>query len=140
MNGYHRTTCWKCNADYYLPPELYRAAKASDKISFFCPYGHEAHFRDGPTEADKLRQERDRLNQRLAEKDDEIIRQRGLRESAERSISAHRGQLTKLKNRAKAGLCPCCNRHFTNLERHMATKHADMDPAEPLKVIEGGKP
>ena len=27
---------------------------------------------------------------------------------------------------AKAGTCPCCNRTFTNLARHMASKHKDV--------------
>ena len=40
-----------------------------------------------------------------------------------RSRDAYKGQVTRLKNRASAGVCPCCNRHFTALERHMATKH-----------------
>jgi hypothetical protein len=28
-----------------------------------------------------------------------------------------------MKKRAVAGVCPCCNRHFRELERHMASKH-----------------
>lgn len=51
-------------------------------------------------------------------------------EYLERSRNAYRGQVTRLKNRAAAGMCPCCNRHFTNLERHMATKHPDFTEAE----------
>ena len=29
----------------------------------------------------------------------------------------------RLKKRASAGLCPCCNRSVGALERHMRTKH-----------------
>lgn len=115
--------CWKCKTDMWIPDELYRAAKASSAIAIHCGYGHAGYFRDGPTDADILRQERDRLKQSLAEKDDEIERQRNMRERAERQTSAARGQVTKIKNRVGHGVCPCCNRTFENLARHMDQKH-----------------
>ena len=64
---------------------------------------------------------------------------REAREGAERRASAARGQVTKLKNRAAAGVCPCCNRQFQNLKNHMATKHPEFNAPENLKVIEGGR-
>jgi hypothetical protein len=45
------------------------------------------------------------------------------RDHAEARRRAAKGQVTKMKNRAAAGLCPCCRRHFENHERHMASKH-----------------
>lgn len=131
--------CWKCKTEYFLPRELYVAAKANAKISFNCPYGHSAHFPEGETEAEKMRRERDMLKQRLARKDDDVLFERRLREQAERSTSAYKGQVTKLKNRSKAGVCPCCNRTFKQLAAHMANKHPNFDPAEPLTIIDGGK-
>lgn len=121
---YVEITCWKCKTRYCLPRVLYTAAKASDDISFHCPYGHSAHYPSGPTDEDKLRQERDRLRQQLAQKDDEISRQRDMREGVERRLSAAKGQVTKIKNRVGHGICPCCSRSFENLARHMASKHA----------------
>jgi hypothetical protein len=50
---------------------------------------------------------------------------RDLLQAEERSHVSTKGQLTKARNRAKAGLCPCCNRHFTNVERHVKSKHPD---------------
>jgi len=115
--------CWKCRCQIWLPDELYHAAKSSSNIEIFCGYGHSGVFRDGPTEADKLRQERDRLVQRLAEKDDRITALREDVAAAERRGAAARGQVTKLRNRVGHGVCPCCNRTFGNLARHMNTKH-----------------
>ena len=80
-------------------------------------------YQKGESEEDKLRHERDRLQQQLAQKDDAIAYQRQMRETAERQAAAKRGQVTKLKKRAAAGVCPCCNRTFVELQRHMATKH-----------------
>lgn len=130
------TTCWKCKTSYWLPIGLYDSAQASDKISFFCPYGHSAHFKDGPTDADKARRRAERAEQDNARLRDECDAANRRTDAAERSVAAQKGQVTKLKNRAKAGVCPCCNRTFQNLKRHMATKHPD---TKPLKVIKGGK-
>lgn len=134
--------CCRCDTSFCLPEPLYDAAKKSADIWFYCPYGHKQHYPEGPSVADKLRQERDLLKQRIAQKDDEIISQRRCRESAERSASAYKGQATRLRKRAKAGVCPCCTRHFDNLQRHIASKHPDFDDAPDapdLKVMQGGK-
>lgn len=111
--------CFRCKCEIYLPDALYESALRSrgpSGIQFYCPYGHDQHFIEGESEATKLRRERDRLMQRLAEKDDSI-----------RTLEARRraalGQVTKIKNRVGHGICPCCNRSFENLHRHMATKH-----------------
>jgi hypothetical protein len=125
----HRIICChsNCKAQFVLPNALFVSAKACEKIMFYCPYGHVQHFSSPADVAreEQLRRERDLLKQRIAEKDDEIIAERNGRLQAERNTAAQRGQVTRLKNRAKAGMCPCCNRHFINLERHMASKHAD---------------
>lgn len=125
-----RVKCGQCDTEFGMPEPLYIAAKNSEQIFWHCPYGHQRRFASGETKEDKLRRERDRLQQQLAQMDDMI-------KDAENRARAAKGQVTRLKNRAKAGVCPCCNRHFTNLERHMATKHGDMDPEEPLTAING---
>lgn len=144
-----RIICYRCKTDFGLSETHYRAAKASEKVEFFCSYGHGQVFREGPTEADLLRRERDRLKQKIAEKEDEARmawktaeRAGEERQAAERRASAARGQVTRLKNRAAAGLCPCCNRSFVNLQRHMAMQHKDFraeDSADPhpLKQEQG---
>jgi hypothetical protein len=108
----------------WIPDELNTAALAArNEIPFFCAYGHKQYYIEGESEETKLRRERDRLAQRVAEKDDEIKRQRDLREGTERQLSATRGVVTRIKNRVGHGVCPCCNRTFGDLSRHMMTKH-----------------
>jgi hypothetical protein len=122
--------CHQCGVEYHITDTLEQVLRQSSQI-FYCPFGHKAWY--PPKEAvDRaecekaaLRQERDRLAQRIAQKDDEIAWQKSQREQAERRVSAAKGQVTKLKNRAAAGVCPCCNRSFENLHRHMTTKHPD---------------
>jgi hypothetical protein len=119
-------SCVTCKCEVWIPDALYEAASASRGpfgIQFFCGYGHRQHYVVGETEAEKFRRQRDQLAQRLAERDDEIARQRGLREETERRLTATRGVVTRIKNRVGHGVCPCCTRSFQNLARHMAAKH-----------------
>ncbi len=115
--------CPNCGCEVWIPDELYEAAKRSPEISFKCAYGHSIHYPAGERAEQKLRRERDRLAQRIAERDDEIRRQREMREATERQLSATRGVVTRIKNRVGHGVCPCCNRTFGDLYRHMSTKH-----------------
>jgi len=64
-----------------------------------------------------------RVKRKLEYQEAESARQREMRERTERSLSATRGVLTRTKNRIGKGVCPCCNRSFTDLHRHMQTKH-----------------
>lgn len=123
--------CYNCKCEMMIPDSLYDAAKhAKGVITFYCGYGHAQVFAKGESEETKLRRERDRLTQRIAEKDDEIQRQRAMRLSTERRLSAAKGQMTKVKKRVGNGVCPCCNRTFTDLQRHMAGKHPEFKVEE----------
>lgn len=124
MSFYQTVVCCQCNERFGMTYELFRTAMArGEQFVWYCPHGHSQVFAKGESDAEKLRRERDRLLQRVAERDDEVRRQKELRASAERRVSAARGQITRLKNRAAAGVCPCCNRSFTNLLRHMHSQH-----------------
>lgn len=114
--------CGECGIEFKVPDHFKRERLETGK-GWYCPNGHSRVFKE--TESDKYRREAERLKQQLAMKDDAIRYQKEAREAAERRASAARGQVTRLKNRAAAGVCPCCNRHFTNLERHMQGKHPD---------------
>lgn len=129
------TCCHKDCGISFAVPSWWCRGKKQTRSTFFCPNGHSQHF-SGETEEEKLRRERNLLAQRIAQKDDEIASQRRMREEAERSASAFRGQVTRLRNRAKAGLCPCCNRHFTNLERHIKGQHPEFQGEEKLRAAE----
>lgn len=124
--------CWKCDIVYGMP-ETFQASRQRDGEGFFCPSGHEAAYKE--TEADKLRRERDKLTQRLAQKDDEIARQRNMRATAERQAAAARGQITKIKKRSSAGTCPCCSRTFSNMAEHMKHQHPEFVAEGGAKVV-----
>lgn len=123
--------CINCGVVYTVPESVWNKQR-QDGGYHHCSNGHSQGWSKQASESEKTRLERDRLKQQLAQKDDEIATQRVAREAAQRQAAAARGQVTRLRNRANAGLCPCCNRHFTNLERHMASKHAIEQPVVAL--------
>jgi hypothetical protein len=124
--------CW-CGTPFACPEELANSA-INDGHTIYCPHGHSVTWKE--TEKDKLRRDLNRATQRLAEKDDEIAHQRQRAEQTERRLSATRGQVTKIKNRVGRGVCPCCNRSFSDLQRHMASKHSDYATSEIIEAAE----
>jgi ssDNA-binding Zn-finger/Zn-ribbon topoisomerase 1 len=107
--------CPACGVTFAMP-ELLRQNRIDKGGNFWCPNGHSLDY--GESTVAKLRKQ-------LESAKIGAIHEADQRRAAERSAAAARGQVTKLKNRAAAGICPCCKRHFVNLERHMGTKHPD---------------
>jgi hypothetical protein len=111
--------CGNCGVIHAIPTAMY--ASCRDEGGFWhCPNGHQRGWRDGAnkTEMANLRRERDRLLQRVAQKDDEV-------KDREREVAAQKGLVTKLKKRAAAGSCPCCQRSFSNMATHIRKQHPE---------------
>jgi len=109
--------CFSCGVMFAFPDHLREKLMANHSLSFYCPNGHQQHY-TGKTEADKQRERAERVERRLANRDEDL-------RSAIASNRAMRGQVTKLKKRVANGVCPCCNRSFANLERHMSGQHPE---------------
>lgn len=113
-----------CGHVIYMTAD-FKKQRQRDHNTFFCTTcGSRRHW-PGESDIEKLRRERDAALQR-----EETIRQQRLelerhQITLRRQLSAAHGQTTKIKNRVSKGVCPCCNRTFENLQRHMASKHAD---------------
>jgi hypothetical protein len=116
--------CW-CGMTHAVPTELrdYQLRCFQDGRtvpSIFCPVGH-GHAPAGTPEVEKVRQELQRAQSRTASLVARLDQEKA-------SHAATKGQLTKTRNRAAKGVCPCCNRSFVNVARHVATKHPDFQP------------
>jgi len=116
-------TCAECGI-LFSAPSPYIAARRKDGDAFHCPNGHYLTFGEGETE--KLRRERDRLKQKQAELHD---RHREDLDAERRRTAAAKGQVTKMKRRSAAGVCPCCNRTFKQLAAHMKNQHPSFSEA-----------
>jgi hypothetical protein len=119
--------CWSCDVMYAVTKEFDRRRR-EDKQRFYCPNGHGAAYKE--SEADRLRRERDILQQQIARAEDE--RSAAWRAEAE-AITARKKverELKRTMTRAGAGVCPCCNRTFQQLARHMQSRHPEIVPIE----------
>lgn len=113
--------CINCGV-WFGVPEFFDTRRQQDGKNFYCPSGHSQCYRE--SDADRLRKQ---LNREIASHD----QTRAHRDDAERRVTAQKGVNTKLKKRVGNGVCPCCNRSFTNLRRHMKCKHPDFAEASP---------
>jgi hypothetical protein len=108
-------TCCSCGIVFAFPDYMMDRCKNIGG-DFYCPNGHQQHYTK--TEVARLR-----------EKLDEQIRHSTL--LSERAIAAEKrkkktqAEINRLKKRASAGVCPCCNRTFQQLARHMKSKHPE---------------
>jgi hypothetical protein len=109
------TTCATCGVIFALPDHMLRTRR-HEHGEVFCPSGHRGVF--GTSELDRLKSELQMARERLEA-------EQKTTEAMRKSAIAMRAQQTKLKNRIANGVCPCCNRSFINLGRHMGTKHPD---------------
>lgn len=111
-------TCITCGVTFGVPEDLI-SEKRKDHTNFHCPNGHAMLF---PSESDveKLRKQ---LNSEKLAKQHEM----NLRLEAER----REGMLRK---RVAHGVCPCCKRSFTNLARHMKSKHPEQASKKPTSL------
>lgn len=105
--------CGRCDVTFAMPDYLQRECKDKGR-TFYCPNGHPRVYRT--SENDLLRKQLEVARTHATHLADQC-------DAAERSARAYKGQATKLKKRAAAGVCPCCQRSFVELQRHMANKH-----------------
>ena len=122
--------CADCKERFALDDATEAALRRSQQ-GFVCPWGHSNYFPKGQSETDKLRAQLQAQEQAAAKARADAERERkwrceaeDARQHTERRLAAQRGVTTRLKNRVAKGVCPCCNRTFINLQRHMSTKHA----------------
>ena len=110
--------CCTCGIVFAVPTS-WESKKRENHSNFYCPNGHSLVF-NGLSLLEKQVKEKEseieRLRSRLDWKEKSLL-------SANRSNIALRGIRTKLKKRIGNGVCPCCNRSFVKLQRHMKTKH-----------------
>lgn len=117
-------TC--CNCGVLFAMEYWRTKRLQENHqTFYCPNGHGQSY-TGPTEADRLKGQLEAARS-LAVREADRRREAEARTEAERrSSAAYKGHVTRIRNRIANGVCPAgCNRHFDNVERHIASKHPD---------------
>lgn len=114
--------CGACGVVFGLG-SAFKNARLEDHQKFYCPNGCHVNW-SGKTEAQRLEEQLDAARA-LAK------RETNRRTAAERSAIAYKGHATRIRNRIANGVCPAgCNRHFENIQRHIATKHPEFTMPE----------
>lgn len=119
-----------CGIGFAMTDDYY-AARERDGGQWYCPNGHRQHFTTTiehklRAELDQMKSDRDWQKRRreFAERDAEFAR---------RQASARKGQLTKIRKRIAAGVCPvpgCKRSGFNNVAKHIASMHPDFHDHE----------
>jgi hypothetical protein len=108
-------TCFKCGIIFGMPNDVMRNHRQKG-TDFWCPNGHQQHYTESEVQ---------RLQKQLDAQKRDTEWQRGRANTAEKSLIAQKGITTKLRKRIANGVCPCCQRSFTNVAQHMKRKHPD---------------
>lgn len=106
--------CW-CGMPHAVPAslrdfQLRQHHDGKQVTSIFCPLGH-GH---APASEPKVK----RLERELANTQENLRIERA-------AHSATKGAALKARRRAARGVCPCCNRSFVNVARHIANQHPE---------------
>jgi hypothetical protein len=115
-------TCAECGIMFAAPSHWFKS-KQSSGAAFYCPNGHRLSFAKG-TETilrEQLQSEQERYRQLELQLT-----------NAKDQLQATRQELQKHKKRTANGVCPCCNRSFMQLQRHMKTKHPEYGNDTPM--------
>lgn len=122
--------CWVCGVHFGITETFWRR-RQNDGGTFFCPKGCRISYGEGQVT---------KLKRQLEEAETRRKWERDQREATERSLTATRGVVTKLKKRASAGVCPCCNRQFQNVKLHVSRKHPEFVKEQGTKIEKYVKP
>lgn len=125
--------CASCGI-YFGFPESFEAVKRRTGATFYCPNGHPQVYPDKAMLETQLAELKKQVTRQIAERD-QIQAQRDYYEQEAtrkgRELKTVRTAKTRMENRVKHGVCPCCNRSFVQLARHMASKHPDFGKETP---------
>lgn len=125
------TSCGVCHVVFAMPASLERKARAHpaddpDTVYFHCPHGHQLRY-NGESKEQKLERQlgwaRDDAARANARADQSAASARGQKAAATRA----RNERDRILRRIKNGVCPCCNRSFQNVRRHMASQHPEFE-------------
>ena len=123
---FEAVTCPHCSGVFGVEKSQL-ASRRADGRHFYCPSGHSMSYTE-TTEQKLKRQHRAELASLVSKLDQREAYARDKAQEAtrfKRKLAAQKGANTRLKNRISSGVCPCCDRTFSNLQAHMQAQHPD---------------
>lgn len=110
--------CAGCHMDFGITPAFVRRRRADHK-TFWCPAGCSNHY-PGESALERAQRERDAARAKATAVEDQLQAARDDAEQVRRTLVRERARFA-------AGVCPCCDRSFVEVRRHIETKHPDYD-------------
>jgi hypothetical protein len=117
-------TCGACGLKQYMSDQQENMLRSTGR-TFYCLNGHPRAYTKNESREDVLRRQLQRAEQNAAYLEERRIAAEERAHAAEKRAQGHKGYAAKLAKRAKAGVCPCCSRTFSNMAEHMKTQHPD---------------
>ena len=98
--------CCNCGILFALPDYLMKRLKKNGGF-FYCPNGHQQYYTHNKEMKEKLQDQ--------------------IKETTKLAGQLHKVKLEikRMKKRSSVGVCPCCNRTFKQLAKHMKNKHPE---------------
>lgn len=121
--------CIQCGMVFAVPATFQRQ-RQGDHTTYYCPAGHGQFYKSGMSDLEQAQTQIERYKKLYLDERRYAAAVVEERNEAQRSLKATKGQLTKAKKRIANGVCPCCNRHFVNLERHMHGQHPGFETTD----------
>lgn len=122
-------SCCSCHAVFGLEQQAHRTYKENHHF-FYCPYCKADLFFRGKSKTEELRDELNSAHTCLVRERASHDQTRADRDTERRRSASYKGHLSRTKKRIGKGVCPCCNRYFANVHKHMANKHPTYDHAK----------
>jgi hypothetical protein len=113
--------CINCGVQIIMPRWFYEKRR-EDKANFTCINGHSQHF-TGKSDTEKLREELEREKRYHGWTKEREASLRSSNDHLTHQLNGTKGALTKVRKRIAKGVCPACNRSFSDLASHMTCKH-----------------
>ncbi len=111
--------CCNCGITFAMPEDYKdRLRRETTKATFYCPTGHPQHY-VGESDAQKLREAADEAAKLRAENGQLAAANRTLT----KGVLDRAKKLNSARQRAKAGMCLHCRRHFANVKAHVSKQH-----------------
>lgn len=108
--------CCNCGILFGVPSDFQDQLRKTKNL-FYCPNGHGQSYTKSKAE---ILQEK--LDKEISDSQRKYTEISALLNSA----VGEKNKLQKELKRVHNGVCPCCNRSFVNLQRHMKTKHPEV--------------
>lgn len=118
--------CCSCGIPFAMTEDFHRR-RLADRKTFYCPSGHGQVY-SGKSEEQKLKEQLARSRREADAAFDRAMNAENQRDAVVKSY-------TRIRERVKNGVCPCCDRHFQNLWQHMKNQHPEFGSGNALKAI-----